>query len=74
MAEKYRERLMKSSGISNIKVESEYARKLMMKMGWQEGKGLGKNLSGTTECLQIRRREENVGLGNRAGLGEVKEL
>lgn len=42
MAEKYREKLMKSSGISNIKVESAYAKKLMMKMGWQEGKGLGK--------------------------------
>lgn len=42
MAEKYRERILKSSGISNKKVESEYAKKLMMKMGWSEGKGLGK--------------------------------
>lgn len=42
MAEKYRERILKSSGISHKKVESEYAKKLMMKMGWSEGKGLGK--------------------------------
>ena len=42
MGDKYREKLMRSSGISNVKVESEYAKKLMMKMGWTEGKGLGK--------------------------------
>ena len=43
MASKYRERLLKSSGVSNRKVESDYAKKLMEKMGWSEGKGLGKN-------------------------------
>lgn len=35
----------------------------MVKMGWSEGKGLGKKQSGMTECLQIKRRQDNQGLG-----------
>jgi Pin2-interacting protein X1 len=37
----------------------------MMNMGWKEGKGLGKSQSGTTECIQIKRRDDNVGLGKK---------
>ena len=47
---------MQNSGISNRKVESEYAKKLMTKMGWSEGKGLGKKEHGVVECVQVRRR------------------
>lgn len=35
----------------------------MLKMGWNEGKGLGKTQSGMTDCLQIKRREDGQGLG-----------
>jgi hypothetical protein len=34
------------SGFSNRKVESDFASKLMKKMGWNEGQGLGKNKNG----------------------------
>lgn len=34
-----------------------------MKMGWSEGKGLGKKQAGMTDCLQIKRREDGQGLG-----------
>ena len=47
MAQKFKERLLQGiiifdcfnlgSGVSNKKVESDYAMKLMMKMGWNEG-------------------------------------
>lgn len=63
MASKYRDRILKSSGVSSRKVESDYAKKLMMGMGWTEGKGLGKKEHGVVECVQVRRREENLGLG-----------
>jgi len=46
MASKYRDRLLQSSGVSNVKFESAYAKKLMMGMGWKEGNGLGKNQNG----------------------------
>jgi len=63
MASKYRDRLLQSSGVSNIRFESEYAKKLMLKMGWKEGNGLGRQQHGATDCVQVKRREDNLGLG-----------
>ena len=63
MSSKYREKLLASSGVSNIRFESEYAKKLMTKMGWKEGNGLGKSQHGAKDCIQVRRREDGVGLG-----------
>jgi Pin2-interacting protein X1 len=65
MSSKYRDRLLQSSGVSNIRVESEFAKKLMKQMGWKEGNGLGKNQNGSTDCVQVRRREDNLGLGKK---------
>jgi Pin2-interacting protein X1 len=51
MSQKFKDKVLAGSGFSNRKVESDYAMKLMMKMGWSEGKGLGKKDDGQTECL-----------------------
>ena len=32
-------------------------------MGWSKGDGLGKNLDGMTDCIQVKRRDENLGMG-----------
>ena len=37
---------------------------MMEKMGWKEGDGLGKKKNGITECVQVKRREEQAGLGS----------
>ncbi|GMT30391.1 hypothetical protein PFISCL1PPCAC_21688, partial [Pristionchus fissidentatus] len=37
--------------------------KLLQKMGWQEGGGVGKNLQGITAPIQAERRVEKTGLG-----------
>lgn len=42
---------------------SRFGLKLLQKMGWTEGKGLGKSESGTNENLKITLRNENEGLG-----------
>lgn len=63
MSKKFRDKLLVNSGISNQKVESDIGKKMMEKMGWIEGKGIGKNLEGTVDCIQIKKREENIGLG-----------
>jgi len=36
---------------------------LLKKMGWSEGKGLGKQETGIVNPLQMKRREDNLGLG-----------
>ncbi len=37
--------------------------KLMKKMGWKEGSGMGKNQDGIKTTLQVEKREHNIGLG-----------
>eukprot|EP01039_Chlorochromonas_danica_P008443 gene8443-9309_t len=42
---------------------SDYAMKLMNKMGWKEGQGLGRNSDGISSHVKIDKREDNLGLG-----------
>ena len=39
--------------------------KLMKKMGWKEGSGLGKNQDGIKTPLEVEKRENNTGIGFR---------
>lgn len=43
MSQRYKERLLNNNGISNKKFESELGIKLLEKMGWKQGNGLGKS-------------------------------
>lgn len=43
---------------------SGIALRLMEKMGWKEGQGLGKNETGLVKHIVIAKREENLGLGS----------
>ena len=54
---------MSRKGISYKKYNSDFGAKILGKFGWKEGEGLGKTKSGITEAIQIKRREENIGLG-----------
>ena len=67
MSQQYKERLLAGSGYSNRKVESDFGSKMLKMMGWSEGKGLGKNEDGISECVQQRRREDGQGLGVNTG-------
>ena len=62
MSMKYIEE-MSRKGISYKKYNSEFGAKILGKFGWKEGEGLGKTKNGITEAIQIKRREENIGLG-----------
>jgi len=63
MAQKFREKILQGSGFSNIQFESEYGMNLLKKMGWSEGKGLGKEERGMVNPIQTKRREVSMGLG-----------
>lgn len=51
------------SGVIHKKFTSEFGKKILEKYGWKEGEGLGKNKTGITDVVQVKRREENKGLG-----------
>ena len=41
---------------------SAFARKQMEKMGWKDGKGLGKNEQGITTHIKVKKKVENSGV------------
>ncbi len=50
---------------------SSFGQKMLLKMGWKQGNGLGKNQQGTNSNLRAVRREENLGIGAKTDtLGE----
>ena len=55
---------MVGSGSTNKKVKSKFGEAMLKKMGWSEGKGLGKTEDGELECVQVKRREEAAGIGS----------
>lgn len=64
MSKKYQERLAASSGITcNKAFESDFGKRILIKYGWKEGEGLGRQKTGRTDCIQARRREDKKGLG-----------
>ncbi|CAD7938770.1 unnamed protein product [Amoebophrya sp. A25] len=63
MSKKYFEKLARGSATSSKEFKSDFGLKILKKFGWDEGKGLGANLDGRQDCIQISRREERVGLG-----------
>eukprot|EP00588_Corethron_pennatum_P015559 CAMPEP_0194268368 /NCGR_PEP_ID=MMETSP0169-20130528/2714_1 /TAXON_ID=218684 /ORGANISM="Corethron pennatum, Strain L29A3" /LENGTH=260 /DNA_ID=CAMNT_0039009581 /DNA_START=161 /DNA_END=943 /DNA_ORIENTATION=+ len=44
-------------------VFSTFAEKQLQKMGWKEGGGLGKDGSGISTHIRVKKREENIGIG-----------
>ena len=63
MSQKYYDRLLVGTGSTSKEVKSAFGEKLMAKMGWKKGDGLGKSMDGIIECIQIKRRDENLGMG-----------
>jgi len=43
--------------------ESSFGKKMLLKMGWRNGKGLGKKEDGIKENLKVKIRNANSGLG-----------
>eukprot|EP00755_Sulcionema_specki_P039793 Sspe_Gene.113487::Locus_97825_Transcript_1_1_Confidence_1.000_Length_466::g.113487::m.113487/K11135/PINX1; Pin2-interacting protein X1 len=46
--------------------------KLLEKMGWSEGKGLGKDLGGMTEHIRVQQKEDQTGLGSKLDVNAWK--
>ena len=64
MSKKYYDRLLTGTGETKKEVKSKFGSKMLEMMGWEKGKGLGKNEDGMTDCIQIKRRDEGTGIGD----------
>ena len=72
MSKKYYDRLLVGTGSTNKEVQSKFGEMLMSKMGWKKGDGLGKSMQGMTDCIQIKRRDENLGMGAEIEMEKAK--
>eukprot|EP01035_Chromulina_nebulosa_P066147 gene66147-90541_t len=57
-------KLGQQMSLSAASKPSSFALKQMKKMGWEEGQGLGKEGTGITKSIEIKKREDNLGLGS----------
>ena len=53
MSKKYYDKLMTGTGQTKKTVQSKFASKMLASMGWKDGAGLGANMDGRTECIQV---------------------
>ena len=42
--------------------ESKFGQKLMEKMGWSKGKGLGLNQDGNVDIIRVQQKQDTVGM------------
>ena len=63
MSKKYYDRLLMGSGSTTKEVKSEFGEKMLKMMGWSKGEGLGRTMEGIKDCIQIKRRDEHLGMG-----------
>eukprot|EP00382_Lankesteria_abbotti_P004205 CAMPEP_0113845886 /NCGR_PEP_ID=MMETSP0372-20130328/1001_1 /TAXON_ID=340204 /ORGANISM="Lankesteria abbotti" /LENGTH=208 /DNA_ID=CAMNT_0000814969 /DNA_START=58 /DNA_END=681 /DNA_ORIENTATION=- /assembly_acc=CAM_ASM_000359 len=52
--------------------KSKFGAKILQQCGWKDGEGLGQNKEGQTECVQLKKREDGLGLGAAQESKEVK--
>ena len=63
LSKKSIDRMGKSVNEATGSAVSSFARRQMEKMGWQEGKGLGKNEDGMSTHIKQKKKDDNAGLG-----------
>ncbi|KAL4858564.1 G patch domain-containing protein 4 [Chlorella vulgaris] len=54
-------------GVVKPKCTGGFGERLMRTMGWQDGQGLGKEGTGITEAIQVKQKEDTVGVGGKGG-------
>lgn len=70
---KYLKKLQEMPNESAACSVSDFALRQMQKMGWREGKGLGKREEGVTSSIRVRKRDESIGIGYGVVSSDTKE-
>ena len=63
VGKKMQDKMASSMNESRAAPMGRFGAKMLEKMGWKEGDGLGKNSDGMKEHIKIKKREESIGLG-----------
>lgn len=71
MSKQYYERVLKGTGVQTKKFHSNIGSSILKKFGWEEGEGLGKDRTGPTDPLQIRRRADLLGVRDYPLIGSI---
>ena len=50
------------SGVHKASGFGGFGERLLRKQGWQKGEGLGKDKSGRAEAIEVKKKEDNVGV------------
>ena len=61
-------------GVRSKAVYSSVGSSMLRKMGWSEGKGLGKNEDGHAECIKVKQKQDTQGVGSKADVWDWKNL
>lgn len=61
-------------GVRSKAVYSSVGSSMLRKMGWSEGKGLGKNEDGNAECIKVKQKQDTQGVGAKADVWDWKNL
>lgn len=55
-------------GVAKPKVTGGFGERMMRSMGWEAGQGLGKDGHGIKEAIQVKKKEDTVGVRRRRRL------
>ncbi|BDA41447.1 probable G patch domain-containing protein 4 at N-terminal half [Coccomyxa sp. Obi] len=60
-------------GVHKATAYGGFGEKLMKQMGWQEGQGLGRDQKGMKRAIEVKHKEDNIGVGGKAGFAWEKK-
>lgn len=49
--------------VTKATAKGGFGQKMLERMGWQDGQGLGKNKHGMQEAIQVKQKQDNLGVG-----------
>jgi Pin2-interacting protein X1 len=50
-------------GVRKATAYGGFGEKMLQKMGWEKGLGLGKNKDGIASAIEVKKKEDNSGVG-----------
>jgi G-patch domain len=49
-------------GVRKATAEGGFGERMLQQMGWQKGRGLGKNMDGMERPIEVKQKDDNAGV------------